>query len=57
MSDLYRDRDRLVGGTSNVWTDAANFDQFDQDDSPTVDERADDNDRFTGPLSQAELAS
>lgn len=23
----YRDRDKLAGGTSNVWSDAANFDQ------------------------------
>lgn len=55
--DMYRDRDRLVGGTENVWVDAANFNQFDRDDSPTVDQRADDNTRFSGTLSQSDLAS
>ena len=67
MSDFYRERDRLVGGTDNQyvrgadfgqWQQAADFQDGDADDSDdVVDMRGDDDTRFSGVLSQAELAS
>ena len=61
MSDFYRERDRLNGGTDNQYTRAADFslgaiDQ-DGDSEDTVDMRADDDSRTSGVLSQSDLAS
>lgn len=61
MSDFYRDRDQLVGGTNTPWTAAADFslaaiDQ-DGDSEDTSDMRADDNSRFSKTLTQQDLAS
>lgn len=67
MSDFYRERDRLAGGTDSEWVQAANYAQWQQatdfqdgdadDSADVVDMRGDDSTRFTGVLSQSDLAS
>lgn len=59
----YRDRDRLNGGTDSPWVKAADFNLWaeaidtDADSVPDViDMRADDDSRFSGVLSQADLS-
>lgn len=61
MSDFYRERDRMIGGNDNQYSAAADFslaalDQ-DGDAEDNADMRADDSTRFSGVLSQSELAS
>lgn len=64
-SDFYRDRDKLNGGTDNVWVEAGSFNQWHSalDDiaapgpAGIVDQRADDDTRFSDVLSQSDLAS
>lgn len=55
QSGFYDTRDDLVGGSdtqwSPVWDGAQNA-----DGCPTSDQRSDDNSRFSGVLSQADLA-
>ena len=51
---FYDQRDDLVGGTDTQWS--PNWDGEDGR-STTADLRADDNNRFSGVLSQSDLAS
>lgn len=51
---FYDQRDDMVGGTDTVWS--PNWDGEDGR-SETVDVRADDNNRFSGVLSQSDLAA
>jgi hypothetical protein len=52
INDFYDERDDLVGGTDTIWTP----DWTGRDWAPVVDQRADDDNRFSGVLSQSELA-
>lgn len=55
---FYRQRDDLVGGQDTPWNvPAADFDLGEGLVTDTPDMRADDDNRFSGVLSQSDLAS
>ena len=59
--DFYRQRDALNGGTDSPWVEAGTFNQWhqalaDSQNSTVPDMRADDDNRFSGVLSQSDLA-